>query len=223
MAPPASDSTSGSPADVYDWWSRHPRALGALYTLAFAGRERQFRRRAVATLDLSPGERALELGCGNGNSFEALQAGVAPDGTVVGLDASGGMTAAATERTRDAAWEGVHVVRGDAERPPVPDDSFDAAYAAMSLSAVPDPVAAVEAVYSALAPGGRFVVLDAQPFQWLPLRALNPLLVPVFERTTNWVPGVDLLGTLAESFDDLTVSTFNAGSIVVARAVREPE
>lgn len=222
MGSAAPDSASDPGADVYDWWSRHPRALGALYALAFAGRERQFRRRAVATLDLGAGERVLELGCGNGNSLGALQKGVGPEGRVVGLDASAGMTAAAAERTPDAEWDSVHVVRGDAECLPVPAESFDAAYAAMSLSAVPDPLVAVEAVRTALAPGGRFVVLDAQPFQWLPLRVCNPLLVPVFERTTNWVPEVDLLTTLSEAFDDLAVSTFNAGSIFVARAVREP-
>ena len=76
------------------------------------------------------------------------------------------MTAAARERARGAKWEPVHVVRGDAERLPVPREAFDAAYAAMSLSAVPDPTAAVAAVRRALVPGGRFVVLDAQPFQW---------------------------------------------------------
>lgn len=214
---------AASAGAVYDWWSRHPRALSALYSLAFAGRERSLRRRAVETLALEPGERVLEVGCGSGNSFEALRAAVGPGGTVVGLDASGGMTTVARERVRDRQWDGVHVVRGDATRPPLPPESVDAAYAAMSLSAVPDPVAAVDAVATALAPGGRFVVLDAQPFQWAPLRLCNPVLVPAFELATDWVPEVDLVGALDDRFDDLTVETFNAGSIVVARAVRGSE
>jgi len=207
-----------SPGAVYDWWSRHPRALSALYDLAFFGRERTFRRRALDRLDLSAGERVLEVGCGNGNSFAALRDGVGEAGRVVGLDASRGMTVAARERTREADWESVRVVRGDAERLPVPRESFDAAYAAMSLSAVPSPVAAVEAVRDSLAPGGRFVVLDAQPFQWPPLRLLNPVLVPAFRAATDWVPEVDLVDALEEAFDTAAVETFNAGSIFVARA-----
>lgn len=205
-------------AAVYDWWSRHPRALSALYALAFAGRERPIRRRAVETLALESGERVLEVGCGTGNSFEPLARGVGSEGTVVGLDASAGMANAARDRARGGGWDRVHAIRGDATRLPVPPGSFDAAYAAMSLSAIPDPVAAVDAVREALAPGGRFVVLDARPFQWAPLAVLNPLLVPLFEATTDWVPEVDLVETLDDRFDTVRVESFNAGSIFVARA-----
>jgi len=207
-----------SPGAVYDWWSRHPRALSALYDLAFLGRGRTFRRRALDRLDLSADERVLEVGCGTGNSFAALRDGVGVAGRVVGLDASRGMTMAARERTREADWDSVHVVRGDAERLPVPRETFDAAYAAMSLSAVPDPVAAVEAVRDSLAPSGRFVVLDAQPFQRPPLRALNPIMVPAFRATTDWVPEVDLVDALGETFDSTTIETFHGGSVFVAHA-----
>ena len=92
---------------------------------------------------------------------------------------------AARERARGAKWELVHIVRGDAERLPVTRETFDAAYAAMSFSAVPAPTAAAAVVRRALVPGGWFVVLDAQPFQWAPLRVLNPFLVPLFEVTTD--------------------------------------
>jgi phosphatidylethanolamine/phosphatidyl-N-methylethanolamine N-methyltransferase len=209
---------SAESGDVYDWWSRHPRALDALYAMAFLGREASFRRRATGTLALDAGERVLEVGCGNGNSLAALRDGVGSEGSVVGVDASEGMTRAASDRIGDAGWRNVHVVRGDARRPPVADDSFDAAYAAMSLSAVPDPERAVAATRSILRPGGRFVVLDAQPFERWPWRALNPLVVPVSEWATDWVPEVDLTATLRREFDHVDVSTFNGGSMFVARA-----
>jgi len=204
--------------DVYDWWSRHPHALDVLYAMAFLGREASFRRRATETLGLAPGERVLEVGCGNGNSFGTLREGVGTDGTVVGLDASEGMTTAARARVDDAGWRNVHVVQGDARRPPLPDETVDASYAAMSLSAVPDPEGAVAATRDLLRPGGRFVVLDAQPFDRWPWRALNPLVVPTAEWATDWVPEVDLTATLDREFDSVDVSTFNGGSIFVACA-----
>jgi len=204
--------------DVYDWWSRHPRALDVLYAMAFLGREASFRRRATAALALTPGERVLEVGCGNGNSLAALRDGVGTDGTVLGVDASEGMTAAASDRVGDAGWRNVHVLQGDARRPPVPDETFDASYAAMSLSAVPDPEDAVAATRTALRPGGRFVVPDAQPFDRWPWRALNPLVVPTAEWATDWVPDVDLTAALGREFDSVDVSTFHGGSIFVARA-----
>jgi len=83
---------------------------------------------------------------------------------------------------------------------------------------VPDPVAAVDAVRGSLAPGGRFVILDAQPFQWPPLRPLNPVLVSAFRAATDWVPEVDLVDAVGETFGGTTVETFNVGSIFVVRA-----
>jgi phosphatidylethanolamine/phosphatidyl-N-methylethanolamine N-methyltransferase len=207
--------------DVYDWWSRHPGALEVLYGLAFLGRESTFRRRAVETLSPSPGERVLEVGCGNGNGFRSLREGVGSAGAVVGLDASQGMVRAARDGIREAGWQNVHVVRGDAQRPPIPDGSVDAAYAAMSLSAVPDPARAIEAVGRTLRPGGRFVVLDARPFQRWPSRALNPLVVPAARAATDWVPEVDVPGVLRSEFASVDVASYHGGSIFVARARKQ--
>jgi len=206
---------------VYDRWSRHPRALDGLYWLAFLGREGTFRRRSIEALDLAPGETVLELGCGTGNSFARLRERVGPTGSVVGLDASRGMVDAARQRASRNGWQNVSVVRGDAQQYPVPDGTFDAVYAAMSLSAVPEPERAVGATRRVLRPGGRVVVLDAQPFQSWPWRVLNPLITHFGSWGTEWVPDVDIPRTLAREFDTLDLSTFNDGSIFVARAGTE--
>lgn len=213
---PGNDDASGH--RLYDWWSRHPRLLQALYASVFLGRESTFRRRAIETLDLSPEERVLEVGCGTGNSFAPLRAGVGSSGSVVALDVSRGMVRTARGRIREAGWQNVHVVRGDARQPPVAEGRFDAAYAAMSISAVPDPERAIEATTTALRPGGRLVVLDSRPLQQWPLCLANPIVVPIAERATNWVPRVDLLGCLRDQFETVDVTTFTAGAILIARA-----
>lgn len=205
---------------VYDWWSRHPRAMDLLYAVAFLGRERSVRGHAIDTLGPAPGEAVVELGCGAGRGFERLREGVGPDGRVVGLDASAGMVRVARERAREAGWDNVTAVRGDARRPPLPDGTFDAAYAAMSLSAVPDPAAAVRAAHDLLRPGGRLVVLDARPFQRWPLRALNAVVVPVSRLLTDWVPEVDLPDAMGEAFGNCEERDFNGGTVFVATARR---
>jgi demethylmenaquinone methyltransferase/2-methoxy-6-polyprenyl-1,4-benzoquinol methylase len=215
------DESHDMSGDIYDWWSRHPRALGLLYDIAFMGREDAFRGRAIETLDASPGDRVLEVGCGNGNSFPDIRDGVGPDGTVVGLDANRGMVRSARTRITDHDWGNVHAVHGDARRPPVGPETFDAAYASMSLSAVPDPEKAIEATRAALRPEGRLVVLDARPFEGWPLRLANLVTVPLAKYATDWVPRVDLVAALRREFAAVSVSTFNAGSIFVARAERE--
>jgi demethylmenaquinone methyltransferase/2-methoxy-6-polyprenyl-1,4-benzoquinol methylase len=202
---------------VYDWWSRHPRAMDLLYAFAFMGRESAIRERSVEALAPSPGERVLEVGCGAGRGFEPIREGVGPEGELVGLDASAGMVRAAHEHAREAGWGNVGVVRGDARRPPLAAGSFDAAYAAMSVSAVPDPAAAIEAVRGLLRPGGRLVLLDARPFQG-PLGPLNAVVVPVSRALTDWVPEVDLVGRLRATFEDVSVTDFNGGTVFVAVA-----
>lgn len=207
-------------SDVYDWWSRHPRALDLLYAVAFLGRERRIRRRSFEALAPARGERVLEIGCGTGAGLDRLREAVGPAGTVVGLDASPGMVRAARDRVRGAGWGNVHVVRGDARRPPVPDGAFDAAYAAMSLSAVPDPERAVAAARRALRPGGRLVVLDARPFEGWPWRLANLVVVPLSRLLTDWVPEVDLPAAVRREFETAEVTGFNAGTIFVARGER---
>lgn len=203
---------------IYDWWSRHPRVLDLLYRMAFLGREKTFRRLALDTLDPTSGESVLEIGCGTGNSFDALRRAVGPNGTVVGIDASRGMTHAARDRIQESGWQNVHVLRGDVRHPPVPDSAYDVAYAAMSLSAVADPERAIRSIETALSSGGRFVVLDARPFQRVPWTFLNPIVTPIAEATTNWMPQIDLLAALRREFGTVDVTTFNAGSILVACA-----
>lgn len=205
-------------AALYDRWSRHPRVLEGMYDVVLFGRNTALRDRSIETLDVTAGECVLEVGCGYGNSFRALREAVGSDGRLVGLDLSRGMVRSARDRISDSGWRNVEVLRGDARQPPLTPGTFDAAYAAMSLSAVPDPEAAIEAIRTVLRPGGRLVVLDARPFQRWPWRLLNGIVVPVSEYATNWVPEVDLVGVLRREFETVEVSTFNGGSLFVASA-----
>ncbi len=202
---------------LYDRWSRHLWALGRLYNIAFLGRGETFRRRSIEALKLTPGDRVLELGCGPGNSFERLRAAVGAEGSVTGVDYSTGMTRRAAERIQQAGWENVHVVRGDATTLAVPGETFDAVYASMSLSAMPDPEAAIRNAAGALHARGRLAVLDARPFQRFPLTILNPIVVPILKRLTNWDAETDIPGCIDASFESTSLREYNGGTIYIAR------
>lgn len=203
-------------SELYDWWSRNLWALRGLYGFVFLGREKAFRHRSIAALDLDSGDSVLELGCGPGNSFERIRAAVGEDGTVVGVDYSRGMVQRAAARIDEAGWDNVHVVRADATAPGIAPGSFDAVYAAMSLSAMPDPAAAVEAAAASLTLGGHFAILDARPFQKMPLSLCNPVLNPAFKRFTNWRPEIDIPSAIASAFESSSVRSYHLGSIYIA-------
>jgi len=101
----------------------------------------------VATL-LAPraGERILDLGCGDG----VLTAKLAASGaTVIGVDASPELVAAARERGVDAEVVDGHALAFDGE--------FDAVFSNAALHWMRRPAEVVAGVRRALRPGGRFV------------------------------------------------------------------
>ena len=107
-------------------------------------------RDLVDLLDPRPGERVLDLGCGDGT----LTARLAERGcTVIGVDRSAAFVAAARRR-------GLEVVAGDARRlhlTELPSGEFDAVFSNAVLHWIRQPVAVIRGVHRLLRRGGRFV------------------------------------------------------------------
>lgn len=118
------------------------------------------RRLAIERLKLEDGERVLDVGCGTGPTFETLRKAVGPRGRVVGVDFSSKMAQQAQGRIREHDWENVEVICADAATARLEPNTYDAAIATFALSAMANVPAAVENIYMALRPGGRFFVCD---------------------------------------------------------------
>lgn len=117
--------------------------------------------RALDMLELAPGERALELGCGTGVFLPGLAAAVGPAGQVVGLDHNPGFLEEARQRVETAgAGSVVTLEAADAMRLPFPDASFDAVHVERVLMHLEDPDVALREVRRVLKPGGRFVAAE---------------------------------------------------------------
>jgi ubiquinone/menaquinone biosynthesis C-methylase UbiE len=116
--------------------------------------------RESVTTALAPdeGDVVVEMGCGTGANVPYLRERVGPTGTVVGVDFTPGVLAVARDRTDREGWENVHVVRGDATRPPV--RTADAVLATFVSGMLGDPAAAVRTWASLVGPGGRLALAD---------------------------------------------------------------
>lgn len=157
---------------------------------------------ALRRLELRPGRRALDIGCGTGGGVLALREAVGPDGAVTGVDNSPRMLAKARRRMRAHGWTNVELRLGDATRLPLGDEEFDAAMALFSLSAMPDVPAAVRHAYAALRPGGRLFVLDVRLRRGDTRRArvLTGLLRRVYHAFAGY-SGADVVEELRRVFD----------------------
>jgi trans-aconitate methyltransferase len=100
----------------------------------------------VEALEPKAGERILDLGCGDGFLTQRLAESGA---TMVGVDSSPQMIAAAQERGVDARYAGGEALPFEGE--------FDAVFSNAALHWMTDHDAVLRGVYRALKPGGRFV------------------------------------------------------------------
>jgi ubiquinone/menaquinone biosynthesis C-methylase UbiE len=175
------------------------------------------RKRAVAELQLKPGQTVIDVGCGTGASFARLVAAVGRDGRVVGVDQSGGMLAVATKRIADEGWTNVELIEAPVQEAKLPDADAAIFFFTHDLMRTP---AALDNVTTAVRPGGRVVTAGAKrPSLWLAPIALAARLIMRRYITTDeglakpW----DLL---ADRLEDVTSESLLLGAIYIVAGRR---
>ncbi len=111
-------------------------------------------RQAVASLNLRPGMRVLDAGCGTGEALGWLHDAVTPDGIVVGID----LASAHTGSARVSVSSETLVVQADLRQPPLANKSFDLVWSVNTINHLRDPVAGIEVLAALLRDGGRIAL-----------------------------------------------------------------
>ena len=112
------------------------------------------RAEALAMLDLDSDDVVLDVGCGTGFGTEGL---LEYTEHVHGLDQSIHQLEKAWEKL--GKHDPVSFYRGDAERLPFRDDTFDAVWSSGSIEYWPDPVATLRDLQRVVKPGGKVLVV----------------------------------------------------------------
>lgn len=142
--------------------------------------------KTMRLMDLRPGERVLDLGCGAGWATRLLarMVGDGPDGfgQVVGLDVSDEMIRRARETSKD--FENVLYVWGSAQQIPWEENFFDKVLSVESFYYYPDQDRALMELFRVMAPRGRlFILINLYKDNPYSLQWVDKLKVPVHVRS----------------------------------------
>jgi arsenite methyltransferase len=131
---------------------------------ASAVRTMPLRRRAIALLQLQPGQVVLDVGAGTGLSYDALLQGVAPHGRVLACEQSPAMFALAEQRVQRQGWARVWQVCCSAEQVQLPEPADAVLFNYVhDISRTPQ---AVDNVMRQVRPGARVVMAGMKFFPW---------------------------------------------------------
>jgi SAM-dependent methyltransferase len=105
-----------------------------------------------------PGERALDIGCGFGDTTQRIAGMVGPQGSALGFDAAERFIEQARAEAAEAGVENARFAVGDLQATEF-EESFDYAFSRMGTMFFANPVPAMRNVRRALVPGGRLCMV----------------------------------------------------------------
>jgi SAM-dependent methyltransferase len=175
------------------------------------------RQRAIDLLHLKQGDRVLDIGCGTGLSFMAVEGLIGPEGSIVGVEQSPEMLERARARAAENNWKNITLISSSVEEATIP-LAADAALFHFTHDIMRTPNALANVV-SHLRPGARIV---AAGLKWAPVRAmpLNLLVWNAALRSTSTLEGLARPWSHLEPLlSHLEVEQMLGGTVYVASGV----
>jgi SAM-dependent methyltransferase len=124
----------------------------------------------LAAAGLQPGQRVLDVGCGQGTTTLRAAQAVAPGGAAVGVDISAALVALARRRASAVGVGNAEFVHADAQTHPFQERGFDAVVSRFGTMFFQDPDAAFANLGRAVRPGGRLAIVcphDPRKTEWV--------------------------------------------------------
>jgi SAM-dependent methyltransferase len=174
------------------------------------------RQKAVELLNLKPGDRVLDAGCGPGGSFPYLVNAVGSSGQVVGVEISPEISVNARRRVVGNRWENVEVIEAAAQ-----EAHLQGMFDGLLMFAAPDVYASEEAlenIFPHLKVNARVAVFGAKCSgnRWGVI--LNPVLRMLYKLSfsTTPQPNYEPWHLLAKRVEKLDIQEYFGGSMFLA-------
>jgi ubiquinone/menaquinone biosynthesis C-methylase UbiE len=189
------------------------RSRARIYDLELALFE-PVRVRAIDLLRISSGDTVLDIGCGTGLSFPAIERQIGATGSIIGIEQSPDMIALARTRAAENGWENVTLISAAVEDAMIPYPADRAIFHfTHDIMRTPNALANVR---RNLKPGARVV---AAGLKWAPLRAmpLNLFVWGAALRSTTTLEGLTRPWShLEELVSSLQVEEMLGGMVYLA-------
>ncbi len=147
----------------------------------------------LGNLNVAPGSRIVDVGCGWGDTAMQLAQKTGPDGYVLGLDCVDRFLDKGRADAAAAGLTNIEFVAADVERYPF-EPEFDLCFSRFGMMFFQNPVAAMRNIRTALKPGGElmFIVwrdIKDNPFFALPKQVVLDFLPPPGDNARSCGPG----------------------------------
>lgn len=174
------------------------------------------RKRAVGRMEVAPGGRVLEVGCGTGRNLGPLVEAVGAKGRIYGVDLSEGMLAEAQALCLRAGWQNVTLIQSDAADYALP-ETVDGVIFSLSYAVIPEHKAALRCAWNQLRPGGYLVVMDAKLPSGVLGKLLHPFVVWASRLTVLGNPDIKPWDELRELTDEVDYEEAQFGTYYICR------
>jgi len=111
-------------------------------------------------LDLKPGMKVLDFGCGPGRLTIPVAKQIGPQGEVTAYDIQAGMLERTHAKAQAARLNNIRYLQASAKASQLCCDKFDCALLVTVLGEIPDRAAALREIFDALKPGGVLSITE---------------------------------------------------------------
>ena len=183
-------------------------------------------------LQIAPGSKVLDVGCGWGDTAIALAKMVGPRGSVLGLDCCNAFLEKGRGDAKAADLDNVRFVEADVQTYRF-EPEFDLCFSRFGMMFFANPVAAMRNVKSALKPGGKLMFITWRPIEdnsWamLPKQVVLKFLPPPGEGAQTCGPGPFSMGSQsvvggqlkAAGFEDVAYERTD-GEVMIGSSVEQ--
>jgi ubiquinone/menaquinone biosynthesis C-methylase UbiE len=180
-------------SEFVDFWNEILVPKFTKYRHVLVGGLTHHSAKVLPSLEVKPGDRALDVGCGFGDTAMELARRVAPGGSVLGIDCC---NAFLEEGRKDAAATGVEnltFLEGDAQTHPF-EPVYDFCFSRFGTQFFENPVAGLRNMRASLKPGGIMTMIvwrsiDDNPWLGTPKEIVLGFLPPPGEDARTCGPG----------------------------------